>query len=241
MKKLLAIAMVVAAAAVVGFQTTSPGRASPSATQYGGKTYCLDGQTVTTTDTFLQGVARTAIDTVEFGAAVTSAEIVSVGTDPDAANEGGSLFDQLTNDFNSDDFYGYGTWSQAEIEFEMDATVTDVTVHHLSDGACVTSASAPEPTRVAYCSVTGNTWPDGTAVTPGTFLNLLSGQPATDKHYTGAVPAWYVEGVGLTCTLTPSQAALAAASTLRAGGGGDLETPIPGVPDYGIYPYVPAK
>ena len=109
-------------------------------------------------------------------------------------------------------------------------------------GACApTSKWTPEPAREAYCSVAGNTWPDGRPIAAGTFLDLLAGQPTTDKHYTGAVVAWWVQGVGLTCSLTPAQAALAATSILRAGGAGDLEVPIPGVPDYAIYPYVPAK
>jgi len=104
-----------------------------------------------------------------------------------------------------------------------------------------TALAAPQPTRIAYCSVAGDTWRDGTPITPGTFLNLLANQPATDSHYTGAVVAWYVQGEGLTCLLSPAQAALAATSTQRAGGGGDLETPIPGVSGYATYVYVPAK
>ena len=108
-------------------------------------------------------------------------------------------------------------------------------------GAC---ASAPKntPPREAYCSVAGNTNPfTGAPIAPGTFLDLLAGQPKTDAHYTGAVPAWWVQGVGLTCSLTPAQAALASASTQRVGAAGDPEIPIPGIPDYAIYTYVPAK
>jgi hypothetical protein len=107
--------------------------------------------------------------------------------------------------------------------------------------AAATPPPPNTPPRIAYCAVAGNTWKDGTPITPGTFLNLLAGQPNTDSHYTGAVVAWYVQGVGLTCSLSPAQASLAATSTLRAGGGGDLETPIPGVSGYAIYPYVPGK
>ena len=110
-------------------------------------------------------------------------------------------------------------------------------------GACA-SAPPPQntPPREAYCSVAGNTNPfTGAPIAPGTFLDLLAGQPNTDKHYTGDVPAWYVQGVGLTCSLTPAQAALAAASTQRVGAAGDPEIPIPGIPDYAIYTYVPAK
>ena len=103
------------------------------------------------------------------------------------------------------------------------------------------SAAAPEPAREAYCSVAGNTNPfTGDPIPAGTFLNLLAGQANTDKHYSGDVPAWYVQGVGLTCSLTPSQASLAAASTQRVGAAGDPEIPIPGIPDYAIYTFVPA-
>lgn len=105
-------------------------------------------------------------------------------------------------------------------------------------GACpVASAYVPEPTRVAYCSVAGDTWPDGTPIPAGTFLNLLAGQAATDAHYTGATPAFWVDGVGLTCSLNPAQAALAAASTTLVGGGGTPFSAGLG----GIYTFIPSK
>jgi len=95
----------------------------------------------------------------------------------------------------------------------------------------------PEPARIAYCSVAGNTLPNGTPLVPGTFLNLLAGQPGADAHYTGATPAFWVEGVGLTCSLTPAQAALASASTVKVGGGG---TPL--APEFGgFYTFIPSK
>jgi len=107
-------------------------------------------------------------------------------------------------------------------------------------GAC--SVWTPPPAREAYCSVAGNTNPfTGAPIPAGTFLNLGAGQPNTDKHYSGDVPAWFVQGVGLTCSLSPTQAALAAASTQRVGAAGDPETPIPGIPDYAIYTFVPSK
>ena len=112
--------------------------------------------------------------------------------------------------------------------------------HSAHLGAC--SVWTPPPPREAYCSVAGNTNPfTGDPIPAGTFLNLLAGQPNSDKHYAGDVPAWYVQGVGLTCSLTPAQAALAAASTQRVGAAGDPEIPIPGIPDYAIYTFVPAK
>lgn len=61
------------------------------------------------------------------------------------------------------------------------------------------------PARTSYCSAQGNTRPfDGTPIAPGTFLDLVSGQPETDPHYTGATPAIFVEGVGLTCDPPPA-------------------------------------
>jgi hypothetical protein len=54
------------------------------------------------------------------------------------------------------------------------------------------------PPRAGYCSVDGN-MVDGVAVAAGTFLDLQLGQPDTDPAYTGATPAVYVQGVGLTC------------------------------------------
>ena len=108
-------------------------------------------------------------------------------------------------------------------------------------GACA-STWTPPPPREAYCSVAGNTNPfTGAPIPAGTFLNLGAGQPNTDKHYSGDVPAWFVQGVGLTCSLSPTQAALAAASTQRVGAAGDPEIPIPGIPDYAIYTFVPSK
>jgi hypothetical protein len=62
----------------------------------------------------------------------------------------------------------------------------------------------PAPARAAYCAAAGNTFPDGTPVAVGTFLNLLFGQPDTDPHYKGATLANYVEGKGLTCDPPPT-------------------------------------
>jgi hypothetical protein len=60
------------------------------------------------------------------------------------------------------------------------------------------------PDRAGYCSVAGDTWPDGSAIVPGTFLDLVSGQVSDDGHYAGAVPANYLEGVGITCDALPA-------------------------------------
>jgi hypothetical protein len=81
-----------------------------------------------------------------------------------------------------------------------------------STGATGTSGSTPShpaaqnlpPGRGGYCAVSGNTFPDGTPIPPGTFLNLELGQPDTDPYYSGAYPANYIEGVGLTCDPPPA-------------------------------------
>jgi len=61
--------------------------------------------------------------------------------------------------------------------------------------------------RGGYCSVKGNTNPfTGAAIPPGTFLDLTGGQVVNDSHYTGAVPANYLQGLGITCDVLPGYA-----------------------------------
>jgi hypothetical protein len=69
-------------------------------------------------------------------------------------------------------------------------------------GPAATAEPQP-PTRAGYCSVKGNTFPNGTAIAPGTFLDLQYGQPDWDPHYAGATPAIYIEGKGITCDPPP--------------------------------------
>jgi hypothetical protein len=57
--------------------------------------------------------------------------------------------------------------------------------------------------RAGYCSVAGDMTDDGSALAPGTFLDLIVGEPENDWHYTGAVPANFVKGDGLTCSGPP--------------------------------------
>jgi hypothetical protein len=58
--------------------------------------------------------------------------------------------------------------------------------------------------RAGYCSVSGNTTVDGSSLQPGTFLDLVAGEPATNGHYSGATPANFVKGIGLTCAGPPA-------------------------------------
>ena len=229
-------------AAVAGVGTARAAETTPT------ETYCLDNATVTTSDADCK-----ADWTTRSPSSAARSRLLKWGSTrlPDASGEAGETFIDQYNDSvfgGGDDFVGVGTWLQRDIEDLLNEEevnyedVTDVTAHHVAAGACTSpSKAAQPPAREAYCSVAGNTNPfTGTPIAPGTFLNLLACQAATDKHYTGAVPAWWLQGVGLTCSLTPAQAALAAAST-EVGAAGDPETPIPGISDYAIYTFVPAK
>lgn len=59
-------------------------------------------------------------------------------------------------------------------------------------------------TRAGYCSVAGNTTVTGTPIPAGQFLELLIGQPGWDYHYAGALPARYIEDMGITCKQPPA-------------------------------------
>jgi hypothetical protein len=58
--------------------------------------------------------------------------------------------------------------------------------------------------RAGYCSAAGDRAVDGSPLQPGTFLDLVVGEPAHDSHYTGATPAIFVKGEGLTCGAPPA-------------------------------------
>jgi hypothetical protein len=66
-------------------------------------------------------------------------------------------------------------------------------------GGCYESLS-----RAGYCAAAGNTDPGtGAPLVVGSFLNLFFGQPTWDPHYTGASPAIFVKGKGITCDPPP--------------------------------------
>ena len=60
-----------------------------------------------------------------------------------------------------------------------------------------------EGNRAGFCSVAGNTTPNGTAIPPGTFLDLGVSEPSTDSHFLGATPAYYYQVSGISCDLLP--------------------------------------
>jgi hypothetical protein len=65
------------------------------------------------------------------------------------------------------------------------------------------NASSGGGSRIAYCAAVGDTSPDGGTIEAGTFLDLRAGQPDNDPRYSGATPALFVEGEGLTCDAPP--------------------------------------
>ncbi len=76
------------------------------------------------------------------------------------------------------------------------------------DGDFETFVTPAPPTatgpRGAYCTVAGNTTDSGDPIAAGTFVNLDDGQIYSDPHYTGATPAIFVQGEGLTCGAPPA-------------------------------------
>jgi hypothetical protein len=84
---------------------------------------------------------------------------------------------------------------------------------------------APQgPDRYIYCAAAGNTDANGNPLGVGQTLNLKYGEPDQDKRYAGATLGFWVQGAGLTCQLTPAQAALASASTVKVNHTGAANT-----------------
>ena len=66
-------------------------------------------------------------------------------------------------------------------------------------GSSTPSTTSAKP-RGGYCAVAGNTHPyTHIPFRPGTFINLTEGQEGLDSYYKGAVPANYLQGLGITC------------------------------------------
>jgi streptogramin lyase len=82
-------------------------------------------------------------------------------------------------------------------------------------GTAALAASSGQ--QIGYCSVSGNRNPaTGVLYPPGTFVQLDPSQPASDPAYAGAVPANYLQGLGIACFVPPGYTA----TTERVGYGG---------------------
>jgi hypothetical protein len=126
-----------------------------------------------------------------------------------------------------------GPWSGGQVYASQDGVYTVVAqVKNVGDSAVASqvwldAVSARTP-RAAYCAAGGNTAPDGSKLTAGSFLDLRVGQPAKDPSYAGATLARFVEGKGLTCDAAPP-------GYVQKGLAGDAQH----VPD-GLYAYYAA-
>ncbi len=61
------------------------------------------------------------------------------------------------------------------------------------------------PERTGYCTAAGDVNPlSGQPIPAGTFVDLLTNQPASDPDYAGATPAIYIQGQGVTCGVVPA-------------------------------------
>jgi hypothetical protein len=142
----------------------------------------------------------------------------------------GSVYDQFF-DLSSGPFSQVFTGLAPGTEYNVG--VFDDCGDYAQQTTFTTSAAATPwlgtgPDRYIFCAISGNTALDGTAIPPGTSLNLTADQVLNDTHYKGATPGFFVKGEGATCSLTPAQAALAATSTMKVnhtGGSGDYNQP----------------
>jgi hypothetical protein len=84
-------------------------------------------------------------------------------------------------------------------------------------GACAGPTPPPPqgPDRYIYCAGAGDVGADGKPLGVGQTLNLKFGEQVGSPFFPNATLGFWVEGVGLTCQLTPEQAALAATSTVK--------------------------
>jgi len=81
------------------------------------------------------------------------------------------------------------------------------------------TSGAADDKRAGFCSVAGNSTPNGTPFPVGTFLDLGVGQPSSDSRFKGAVPAFYYQGKGISCDVLPGYTKTG--ETVGYGGHGD--------------------
>jgi hypothetical protein len=149
---------------------------------------------------------------------------------PDNGSLTGICIDGVAYNYISDDFDNVQFVAKinaaSDLEGKSYGHVAGVCTPPLQRGV---AAPVPQgPDRYIFCAVAGNTDLNGNPIAPGASLNLPADQAASDPHYQGATPGFFVPGLGATCSLSPEQAALAAASTKHVnhtGGSGDYNQP----------------
>jgi hypothetical protein len=194
-----------------------------------GKSYCINGQTVTLSDSEQNGFLAFVLDNT-LAAGFTggySKEDPAFEGQPDSESE--SFVDQW---LDQDDLVLISIDEELGVILDQHPSSEGWTFNSIAAGACPQGGGggAPPqgPDRYIYCAVAGNTWPDGTPIAPGTSLNLPADQANNDPHYKGATIGFFVKGRGATCSLDSGQAAIAAGSTQKVnhtGGTGDPNQP----------------
>jgi hypothetical protein len=107
----------------------------------------------------------------------------------------------------------------------------------VSEGPCPPTVGEPQgPDRYIYCAGAGDVGADGKPLGLGQTLNLKFGEQVGSPYFPNATLGFWVQGLGLTCQLTPAQAALAAASTVKVNHTGAANTQ----EGAQVYTFVPA-
>jgi hypothetical protein len=106
--------------------------------------------------------------------------------------------------------------SDLEIAFNL-WTLATLGSPRVQFGACPAPTPPPPqgPDRYIYCAGAGDVGADGKPLGIGQTLNLKFGEQVGSPFFPNATLGFWVKSVGLTCQLTPEQAALAAASTVK--------------------------
>ena len=146
------------------------------------------------------GLSRTLDFVVEPGGGGTPMETTNLVTTP---NNTGSNSDTGAQSSTFD----LSAYAGSTIRVKVVATIPQNftgPAHMQVDNFSLLAWSTSVAGRGGYCSVAGNSNGDsGEEITPGTFLNLETGQADSDSHYAGATPAIFVKGTGITCDPPP--------------------------------------
>ena len=95
---------------------------------------------------------------------------------------------------------------QAGDTYGFDMSGSNVDSNGTLQGTLSLAVTEPQQTdRSGYCAGAGDyNGLTGAPIAPGTFLDLVTGQPDLDPAYRGATPASYLEDAGITCDPPPA-------------------------------------
>lgn len=141
-----------------------------------------------------------------FSALSTGGSFVATGGGGDDVNIVAAPAPTELAGLSNSDLSNWGSsWHMSFTSIPADFSTFAVAVDGGGNGVAVTrsGSATTRANRVGYCAVAGNTRPSGAAIAPGTFLDLISGQPQSDPHYKGALAASFYQGLGLSCDALP--------------------------------------